>query len=146
MKKEPAAEGNIPGSVLWLTWATLLLTIVIYFLILQVHAPEIADRQSTPDKPTVRKVALLACLNFAMAFGIWHAFALRFARDRNNRRRAWIFPTCLISWLLAEAVAIYGLVLGIMGVSAYDYGGFLLAGFSALIYLIPNFVPFESGR
>lgn len=129
----------MPGRVLWLTWATLLLTIPIFLLVLQVHAPRIAEAQSARDKAVVRRIALLACLNFAIGFAIWHAVTLRFARDKNRRRRIWLLPTCMISWLLAEAVGIYGLVLGMLGASIYDYGGFLLAGFSSLIYLIPNF-------
>lgn len=130
---------KIPGHVLWHIWAALLMAIVFYFLVLQFCPIRPAQGVTGPEKNHVRKIALLSCCQLAISFAIWHAVILRSARDKDPGQRSRVFPGCLVSWALAEAVAIYGLVLGFQGASIYDYGGFLLSGFSALIYLIPNF-------
>ena len=130
---------NIPNHVFWFTWGFLLFAIAAYLFVLQANPPEVAEEESRPDKSFVRIVALVACGNLAISFAIRILYTLRFARHEDPVKRAYVFTSCLISWALAEAVAIYGLILGLQGASVYDYGGFFLAGFSALIFLIPSF-------
>ena len=108
-------------------------------IVLQLNPPQLAEGESGPSKSFVRIVALVACGNLAISFAIRILVTMRFAKQEDPAKQAYVLPSCLLSWALAEAVAIYGLILGLQGASIYDYGSFFLAGFSALIYLIPSF-------
>jgi len=44
---------------------------------------------------------------------------------------------------LVEAIALYGLVLGMFGYPPRVYGGFILTGFVALVILAPTFAKLE---
>ena len=137
MSDEPSP--SIPNHVFWFIWACLLFVVPVYLLVLQLNPPRLAEGESAPDKSFVRKVALVACANLLLSFAIRIFVTRRIARQGDSRKQAYLFPSCLFSWALAEAVAVYGLVLGLQGASVYDYAGFLIAGFSALVYLIPSF-------
>ena len=130
---------NIPNHVFWLIWASLLFVIPVYLIILQFHPPKLAESELPLDKSFVRMVALVACGNLLISFAVRILVTMRLARRGDPSKQVQVLATCLVSWTLAEAVAIYGLVLGLYGASVYDYAGFFIAGFSALVYLIPSF-------
>jgi F0F1-type ATP synthase membrane subunit c/vacuolar-type H+-ATPase subunit K len=131
------------GLTLWVIWGALTLSILLYFVILQMTGHE-EEPKVPPGPGFVQILTGAALVSLVSSFVIRKVVTLPLAEKLNDPANfAKILTSCIISWALAEAVAIYGLVLGMMGAPILTCGLFFIAGFGAMIRLTPNFVPFQ---
>ncbi len=123
--------------VFWAIWGALTASIVIYLVVLQVVRG--TPPEEGPDGTLVVMFSGLAVVNLAVAFGVRLFHTNRIARRREPEKRAALLSACIISWALAEAVAIYGLVLGFLGAAESTSHVFFLVAFTAMLFLTPRF-------
>jgi hypothetical protein len=115
------------AAVPWILWGSFLNAIVIYVIVLAflVPVPTVAERSVV--LPAV--LAGLAVLEVALFFALRAPLA---------RRLGECLPYVMIRWASAEAVAILGVVLKLIGYGWTIAAPFLLAGFALLLLLPPN--------
>lgn len=144
-KKEVTSPppGN-PSLLLWIVWGALTFSIVVYLVVLQVAAPEEKD---TGGASLAGVLAAVSVVNVVVSFGArW--FLQRIVKKGKEGEPidfSRVLSLSIISWALAEAVAIYGLVLGFTGEPFSVYSGFFVAGFVVMVALAPTFVPLKLG-
>ena len=144
-KKENTSPppGN-PSLLLWIVWGALTSSIVVYLVVLQVAAPKETD---TGGGSLAGVLAAVSVVNLVVSFGArW--FLQRIVKNGKEGESidfSRVLTLSIISWALAESVAIYGLVLGFTGEPFSVYSGFFIAGFIAMVTLAPTFVPLKLG-
>ncbi len=135
---------HIPGRLFWIIWTSLLFAAASYLLILQFFPAPPTGEQTSLDKTRVRTFAFIACGNLLAGFAVWLLRVSKLAGEPSPAaHHNTLFTACLLSWGLVKTVAVYGLVLGLQGYPIDDYGGFLLSGFSALIFMMPRFASMD---
>lgn len=126
-KDHTATPPGTHAAVPWILWGSFLNAIVIYVIVLAflVRVPPAAERS----------VVLPAVLAVLAVLGVVLFFALR---GPLARRLGEYLQYAMIRWSSAEAVAIFGVVLKLIGYGWTVAAPFLLAGFALLLLLPPN--------
>ncbi len=123
----------------WIIWAALAFSIIIYFVVLKTVATGSEEVLEKPDQSIVLVLAGVGLLSIAVSLGI----RILLVNPRIGKLAPGeimkVFPHCIISWALAEAVGIYGLVLGFMGHPIGSYGLFFVTSFCTMLFLAPTF-------
>lgn len=127
---------------LWIIWGALTFSIVAYLVVLHVAGPE---EKNTGGVSLAGILAAVSAVNLVVSFGVrW--FLNRVVKSTKEGEPidfGRVLTFSVISWALAEAVAIYGLVLGFTGEPFSVYSGFFIAAFVAMVTLAPTFVPLK---
>jgi F0F1-type ATP synthase membrane subunit c/vacuolar-type H+-ATPase subunit K len=116
-----------------LVWAALLVALAGYLAAL-------AALVRTPATATTPDVAALRMMLYALAVPCVGAifFFRRQLLDAARPRHRPVLTTYVLCWALAESVALYGLVLGILARSFGDAGPFFVLAGALLLWLRPR--------
>jgi F0F1-type ATP synthase membrane subunit c/vacuolar-type H+-ATPase subunit K len=139
MKNEGSEEVN--GQVIWIVWAAMLMSMVVYGVVLMVID---IDPSQSPETSQM----------FAMVFGgvalveIGVMFYLRKSTffDRLNDGKfddeqsllSAYFTTSLLTWALAESIAIYGFVVSFLSGNILYFAGFAFFAAAAMLRFRPQ--------
>lgn len=124
--------------VLWIMWGALLSSVVVYLVVLHLTGSEVAEN-SPVDKNLVKILSGVALGSIIVSAMIRWKITLPMVRKSTPETLSRVLPSCIVSWALAESVAIFGLVLGFMGEPISTFGVFFIASFGTLVCLTPNF-------
>ena len=127
-----------PNILLWIIWFALLTAILTYLAVLKISfQPE--EGTTLENDMLVKILGGVGLCGIAAAFFIRNVITLPMAKKLTPETMMNVLPSCIISWALAESVAIYGLVLGFQGAPFSISSAFFLVSFAAMIFLSPNF-------
>ncbi len=135
-------QSKTRGLTLWLIWGFLTSSVFLYFVILQIIGND-KENVAPPDDMMVKILTGLALVNFMGSFLIRKIVTLPLSEKLDQQNFQKLMASCIISWALAESVAIFGLILGLIGAPMSTSGLFFVAGFGAMVFLSPSFVPFK---
>lgn len=125
----------------WLVWASLLFSVGIYSGL--VVSGVISRPENAPDAVLVNILLGVAGFNALLTF-IMRFFLRRFIRRENLQPRPnWAgryLPLAIVIWALSEAIAIFGLVLFLIGASAMTYWTFAGLSMGVLVCHMPAFL------
>jgi len=135
-------QSKTSGLTLWIIWGFLTSSVFTYFVVLQFIGSE-KEVAIFPDEMMVKILTGVAVLNLLISFGIRKMVTLPLSEKLEPKNFQKLMASCIISWALAESVAIFGLILGLMGAPMSTCGLFFLAGFGAMVFQSPSFIPLK---
>jgi len=124
----PMSQQNKSG-ILWILWLSMVGSIFIYAIV------GFMVRENTPAPEDTSMVGVLTLAFSLVSIGT-SALALLFGRLTGGKMD--YQPFCIIRWALAESIAIYGLVLFILGASWAVFIPFLVWAIIMQLLLAPT--------
>jgi len=116
-------------KVIWILWLALINSLFIYLVVGYFTRQNNPPAEPAEVLPTL--TAVLGFVSIAISVVIF-AIGPRIAKNNN------FFTYSIIRWAMSESIAIYGLVLFILGASWYVFGGFFIWSLFMLIIFMPN--------
>lgn len=126
--------------MLWIIWGMLCFAIVTYLVVINLSSTSDTGPEANEKINQLPKIlGVVAVVNILISLGIRKFWTLPLVKKLDSDSLLAVLPSCVVSWAMAEAVSIYGLVLGFTGEPISVYGIFMVASFGTMMFLSPNF-------
>lgn len=132
---------TFPPRMRWILWASLLMSVVVYFGVLNLAAPD-PERSGAVQPLMVRFpewMAVAGLLLVAVAIGIKYVVRNRIGKGGKPEAPPWADQAYIISLALVEAPAVLGLLLGLQGAKMTDYLPLFVLSLVGFGMLLPAF-------
>ena len=134
-------EDEINGQVLWILWAAMLISMVIYGVVLMI----IDTGPSQPVETTQMLAMVLGVVSVAEIGGMFYLRKITFFNRLNDGQfddeqslLSAYFTTSIFTWALAESIAVFGFVVSFLSGNILYFAGFAFFAAAAMLRFRPQ--------